>query len=310
MPEKIRIFWSDEAEAQFKAAYIANLEKWPVPCEEILVSTRFGETHVVASGPQAAAPLVLLNPGGGSCTIWIRNVAALSQSYRVYAVDVIGEMNPSVPTRRIGSHADFTAWMTDLFDGLHIEKTHLIGNSNGGFFALETALALPNRIRKVVLISPAATFVQMWAFWLRLLIPAHLIAPVIRSEAMVLQAYEWLWQDFPMDPAFARLRSISKVCGYPRYRPSINSFAPHVFSDEELRRIRMPVLLLIGDHEVIYDPGQVIRRATRLVANLQAVVVPNANHSAQYTAPEFVNSVILDFLSQDEICSKEKGHVS
>jgi pimeloyl-ACP methyl ester carboxylesterase len=50
---------------------------------------------------------------------------------------------------------------------------------------------------------------------------------------------------------------------------------------------------------VIYKPDQVIRRATRLVSHLKAEIVPNANHSAQYTAPEFVNHEILEFLEKD-----------
>jgi pimeloyl-ACP methyl ester carboxylesterase len=123
-----------------------------------------------------------------------------------------------------------------------------------------------------------------------------MVAPLIRSERMVHNAYDWLWQGFPRDPADARLKFIAVVAGYPRYRPSKNSFAPHVFSNEELRQIQAPVLLLIGDHEVIYKPDQVIRRATRLIPNLKAEIVPNANHCAQYTAPEFVNHEILEFL--------------
>jgi pimeloyl-ACP methyl ester carboxylesterase len=172
----------------------------------------------------------------------------------------------------------------------------VVGNSNGGFFALNAALHLPERVKKVVLISPAATFVQMWAWWWHLLIPAHMIAPMIRSEHMVHKAYGWLWQGFPMDECYARLRSISTIAGYPRYRPSRNSFVPYVFKDEELRHIRNQVLLLIGDHEVIYKPERVIQRATRLVPGLKAEIVPNANHSAQYTAAEGVNKKILEFL--------------
>jgi pimeloyl-ACP methyl ester carboxylesterase len=137
----------------------------------------------------------------------------------------------------------------------------------------------------------------MLAFWFRLLIPAHMIAPIIRSERMVHQAYDWLWQGFPKDPAYARLKFIGVVAGYPRYRPSRNSFAPHVFSDKELGQVQASVLLLIGDHEVIYDPDKVIQRASRLLPNLKAEIVPNANHSAQYTAAEFVNSSLLEFLT-------------
>jgi pimeloyl-ACP methyl ester carboxylesterase len=298
MPEAMRHFWSPEIEEEFLAAYAAIKGQWPVLYDDLFIPTRFGQTHVISSGPREAAPLVLLNPGGSSAAIWIHNVEALSRNYRVHAVDVIGEMNLSVPTRPIRNHAEFSEWMTDLFDGLHIDKTHIIGNSNGGFFTLETALLLTRRTDKVVLISPAATFVQMWAWWFHLLIPAHMIAPMIRSEHMVHKAYDWLWQGFPKDPAYARLKSISVVAGYPRYRPTVNSFSPHVFSDEELQRIQAPVLLLIGDHEVIYDPQRVIARATKLVPALKAMIVPNANHCAQYTAPEFVNRKILEFLAE------------
>ena len=299
MPEKLRHFWSQELEDEFNAAYENAMSEWPVPYDDIFVSTTFGNTHIVVSGPLDADPVVLLNPGGGSATIWSHNIQPLSHRYRTYAVDVIGEMNKSVPTCPIRNHPEFKQWMSDLLDGLEIQSAHIIGNSNGGFFTLETAYLLPIRTKKVVLISPAATFVQMWAFWVKLLFPAHLVAPLIHSERMVHNAYDWLWQGFPMDPAYARLKSIAVVAGYPRYRPSKNSFAPHVFSDEELRQIQAPVLLLVGDHEVIYKPDEVIRRATRLVPDLKAVIVPNANHCAQYTASEFVNHEILEFLIKD-----------
>ncbi|MGA2490833.1 MAG: alpha/beta hydrolase [Anaerolineales bacterium] len=208
MSEKIRFFWSPETEAEFNAAYEAVFQQWPVHYDDLFVPTHFGKTHVVASGPQSADPVVLLNPGGGNAAIWIHNIGPLNQHYRTYAVDVIGELNKSLPTRPIRNHPDFVAWMTNLFDGLHIDKAHVIGNSNGGFFTLETALNLPECVRKVVLISPAATFVQMWTWWFRLFIPAHMIAPVLRSERMVRHAYDWLWNGIPLDPAHARLRAI------------------------------------------------------------------------------------------------------
>jgi pimeloyl-ACP methyl ester carboxylesterase len=296
MPERLRHFWSTQLESEFNAAYETAMQQWPVPYDDIFVPTSFGDTHIVASGPLDADPVVLLNPGGGSATIWSRNVEPLSQLHRVYAVDVIGEMNRSVPTRPIRNHSEFKLWMTQLLDGLQIQSTHIIGNSNGGFFTLETAYLLPSRTHRTVLISPAATIVQMWAFWWKLLIPAHMVAPLIHSERMVHKAYEWLWQGFPVDPAYAQLKSIAVVAGYPRYRPSVNQFAPHVFSSEELRQIQAPVLLLVGDHEVIYSPDAVIRRAIRFVPNLKARIVPNANHCAQYTAPEFVNQEIAEFL--------------
>ena len=39
---------------------------------------------------------------------------------------------------------------------------------------------------------------------------------------------------------------------------------PAVVSDDELRALRVPTLLLIGDHEVISDPARHLERARRL----------------------------------------------
>jgi pimeloyl-ACP methyl ester carboxylesterase len=295
MAERINNFRSPAIESQFYRAYDAVVVQWPVPYEEPIIPTRFGETHVIASGPKEAPPLLLLPPGGTYAPIWVRNVGPLSQFFRVYAVDIIGEMNKSIPTRPILNHREFMEWMEDLFDGLQIERANLIGNSNGGFFVLETALYIPERVNKVVLISPAATFVPMWAFWLYVFIPSSFIAPIIGSEQMAQRAYDWLWQGFPAEDCFMNLKRISKIAG-KGFRPSINRAVPRVFSDSELRRIKAPVLLLIGDHEKIYPPEVVIRRSTRLVPDLRAEMVPNANHSAQYTAPDFVNEKVLEFL--------------
>jgi pimeloyl-ACP methyl ester carboxylesterase len=293
----MRKFITPEIETQFINAYDKVMQKWPVAYEELYIPTSFGKTHIITSGQKNATSLILINPGGGSATIWYRNAEPLSSLYRIYAVDVIGEMNKSIPTCPIRNSTEFDKWVTELFNGLRINRANVAGNSNGGFFALKIALDMPERVNKVVLISPAATFAQMWNWWFNLLIPAHIIAPVIHSERMVHKAYEWLWQGFPRDEDFARLRYISNVAGYPRYRPSINKIVPYVFSDAELKKITTPVLLLIGDHEVIYSPERVIRRAKQLIPGLRAEIIPNANHSAQYTAADIVNQKIIEFLA-------------
>jgi pimeloyl-ACP methyl ester carboxylesterase len=77
---------------------------------------------VIASGPEGAAPLVLLHPSGGGATVWYRNVGSLSHHYRTYAVDVIGDLNKSILTRLLRRRQDFVDWMVDLFNGLQIES--------------------------------------------------------------------------------------------------------------------------------------------------------------------------------------------
>jgi pimeloyl-ACP methyl ester carboxylesterase len=291
MSEKISIFRSPESKAQYDAAYAAMLGRWPVPYEELFIPTRFGDTHVIANGAQDAPALVLFHSAGSGAMQWFRNVGPLSQSYRTYAVDVIGEVNRSITARKLTKRQEFVDWMIDLFNGLHIENADLAGNSFGGFLAFNTALYLPARVKKVVLISPAATFLQMWAFYWHLAFP-YKIGYTLDSKRVILSGFNWIWQGFPRDDCFTRYTQVGKTSGFPS-----NQLPPPVYSDEELRKIRTPMLLLIGDHEVIYNPERVIRRATSLVAGLKAEMIPGANHNAQVTASDVVNRKILDFLA-------------
>jgi pimeloyl-ACP methyl ester carboxylesterase len=290
MSKNIPVFRSPEGEAQYYKAFAAALTLWPVPYEELSVPTRFGDTHVIASGSKDTTPLILLHPAGCGSAIWYRNVGPLSQHYRTYAVDTLSEVNLSLVTRPIKSRQDFADWSVDLFDGLQIESANMVGNSFGGFVTLNTALYQPKRVKKVVLISPAATFDPMRPLYRRYT-PAYLLKYATGSSRLVLRAYEWLWQGYPRDECIGQLRMITAAEGIMRHGP------PGVFSDEELRKIRTPVLLLIGDHEVIYKPEDVFRRASSLVSGLKAEIVPNANHNAEYTAPDFINTRILDYLA-------------
>ncbi len=90
------VFRTPEDEAKYMAAYDAVLALWPVPYESFDVPTRFGKTHVIASGPKEAQPLVLLHATSASATMWFSNIADLSRNYRTYALDTIGEPGKSV----------------------------------------------------------------------------------------------------------------------------------------------------------------------------------------------------------------------
>jgi len=50
MSSQLSSFKSSKGEAEYVSAYDAVLKLWPVPFEENDVMTRFGTTHVIASG--------------------------------------------------------------------------------------------------------------------------------------------------------------------------------------------------------------------------------------------------------------------
>jgi pimeloyl-ACP methyl ester carboxylesterase len=291
MTKEIHIFSSLDSKAQYEAAYNEMLKRWPVPYQEFYIPTKFGETHVIFSGSQNAQPLVLLHSAGSGAVQWFRNVGALSEHYCTYAVDTIGEVNKSIPTRKLSTRQDFVDWMIDLYRGLKIEKADLVGNSFGGLLAVNMALYRPDCVKKVVLISPAATFLHMCAFYYHIAFP-YKIGYMFGAKRLIMSGFDWLWQGFPRDECFRQYTVLGKTSGFP-----INQLIPPVYTDKELRQIRTPMLLLIGDNEVIYNPERVIKRATTLVTGLKGEIIPNANHNAQVTAPDIVNKKILDFLT-------------
>ncbi len=153
MPQQTSVLRASRSREQSQAAYQAILDQWPVPYEELSIPTRFGATSVIACGPREAPPVMLLHSGDAHEPVWVRNVAVLSKTYRVYALDVIGELNKRIRIRPIRSHRKLMEWMADLFDGLDIESADLVSSSNGWFFALETAMYLPRQTRKTPLMT-------------------------------------------------------------------------------------------------------------------------------------------------------------
>ena len=83
-----------------------------------------------------------------------------------------------------------------------------------------------------------------------------------------------------------------------KYRAPLPFFTPHPLPDEELKSIKVPTLLLIGDKEVIYELGAegTIKKAEELVENIQTKLIPNAGHFSNTEQPELIDTYILEFL--------------
>ena len=181
---------------------------------------------------------------------------------------------------------DYAEWLREVFDGLGIERGYLVGHSYGGWLTLNMALAYPDRLRKLVLLAPAAS-IYPFSFLAKLTL--RLAELNLRPSArftLKMQASKGA----VFEEAFVHLMEM--VSGY--CVPA--TMFPTVYTDEELKQIGVPSLLLIGAGEKIYDPEVAIERAERLMANLRAQIVPNSGHTLIMEQPEIVNSRILDFL--------------
>lgn len=289
MKKKLPIFTTAEGRAQYMAAYEAMFSLWKVPHDAIEVKTGYGSTYINISGPGDGYPLVLLHAAGLSSTVWFANIAELSTQHRVYAVDVIGDAGKSVADRLLETRTDYAKWLKEVLDGLDIERCDLLGHSYGGWLTLNMALAYPKRLRKIVLLAPAASFRPLgFITKLILYLGEFKIGPPARS---ILKAT--VSKGTVLEEIFIHLmEEVTRYCA-----PA--SMYPTVFTDEELKQIDLPTLLLIGAAEKIYNPSKAIERAQCRLPNLTAEIIPNAGHLLIMDQPEIINACILKFLSTD-----------
>jgi pimeloyl-ACP methyl ester carboxylesterase len=279
------MFRTPEGQARYFAAYDATLGLWPVPVASFDVSTRFGSTHVHACGPADAPPLVLLHGQAISSTMWYPNVGALSEVYRVYAPDTIGDLGKSVSTRPVTKPAEFVDWLSDLFDGLQVAQAHIVGLSMGGYLALQLALSAPARVQKLVLMAPASLLPQRSRYVLRmaLMFLPPIVLPLPSKQRLLLGT-----------SARAAMPAIQQMMTPTDFRYTM--VLPKVCTDADLRHVRAPTLLLLGDREVVYDHRAALKRATNLIPKIQVALIPDAGHGLVFDQPDLVNRLILEFL--------------
>lgn len=285
------VYKSPEGYAEVAAAYDRVLAAWPVPYETRMVRTRFGETHVIACGAENAPPLMLLHGGINCALMWMSCIAELSPHFRIYAPDIMGDPGKSFPIRNLGRPSDCAEWAADTIEGLGLKSANICGISWGGGIALATGLFTPERVDRIVAMCPGWGLARprMLGF-LFFFLPAILFPDreKVRRLLQRLSATEAAFNS-PLDDLLIDYLAIA----LKHYK--LQPRKPWMFTAGELRSIRTPALVLIGDREVIYNPYRVAARAKRLLTNADVEIVPGASHALFYDRPDIVNRRVIEF---------------
>jgi pimeloyl-ACP methyl ester carboxylesterase len=280
--------WLDKMSRELSpnGAYREILEHWPVPYQSLSVPTRFGETHVIESGPEEALPLILLPGNFASAVMWQPNVASLSRIRRVLAIDIPGEPGRSTASTAPTTLAAFSQWLLDLIDFLGLNTIDLGGLSKGGLLAAHFAIERPERIRKLILLCPGLQLAPPTFQWIILGMPMVLFPTRTAVRWFISRASTVNGKRNLIHEAF-----VEGVTTSPG-----RITAPPVMSLSELKRLQVPVLLLVGEQEILYNPWSAIECARKIMSNVQAVCIPGAGHFLNSDQPEQVNAAIESFL--------------
>jgi pimeloyl-ACP methyl ester carboxylesterase len=278
------LYKSAAGAAAVRALYDTMLQSWAVPYETTNVATRYGETFVIASGKIDAPPLVLLHGAGSFSGVWAKDVESYSRTHRVYAVDLVGDAGRSAPIRLDWNSPAFAEWLEDVLNGLKIQKATLVGMSLGGWVATKYAVTNPARVEKLGLICPGGIVPINAKFALRGLFYA------LTGKWGMKRLVKTLFGDQPVTSDAEQLL-ITLAQNYRFQRDKLP-----LFSDDELRRLTMPTLLLGGTKDVMLDSAKSAVRLGQFLPRLQVTLVPGAGHVVSDTAER-----ITEFLQTSAI---------
>jgi pimeloyl-ACP methyl ester carboxylesterase len=175
---------------------------------------------------------------------------------------------------------------------MNIEKSIIVGLSYGGFLAINLASLEPTMINKLVLLCPGIPLLGSpkinWALhgMPMLFIPNRITA-------------EWL------------VKGLS-ILGYKKGNQeqeqliegglSIRNRIPKrpIIEEKEFASIKMPILILIGEKETMYEPYAAKDRACLLFPNIEAEIIPKAGHMLSTDQPELVINRISKFIERNQ----------
>jgi len=249
--------------------------------------------EVTGEGP----PLVVVPEAGGDHSSWDIVWPQLTATSRCVRYDLRGCGVSEDRTGGAFRHADDLA---ALLDGLGIGRTALVGVSMGGRIAIDFALAYPDRVDRLVLVSPGLADWDWSTSWRARWQELTRAARDGRFEQV-----KDLWFHHPLfattrrDPAVAaRLR---KAIAVDRCRVWLDADReippprPHV---ERLGELTIPVLLITGADDV-EDFRVVAEVIATMVPNVRRVDLPDTGHLTHLERPTETAAAIVAFLVEE-----------
>ena len=249
------------------------------------ITTVYGQSiHYVEAGQGPA--VILLHGLGGTKEHWDATFPVLASKYRVYAIDQLGFGRSDKPLIEytIATWVDF---LQGFMQSQNIPRATVVGNSMGGWIALDFAATHPEMVDKLVLVDASGLAGR---------IPVDILAPSSIAAWKTLLASVFYDKKIVTDDAARqaftdRLRNND---GYTIER-ALAGFARPQFEDERLKSIHAPTLVVWGRNDGLV-PVEDANKFGRGIPGARVVVIEQCGHVPQIEKPEEFNRALLDFL--------------
>jgi 3-oxoadipate enol-lactonase len=255
------------------------------------------EIYYVDVGASDAPPIVLIHGFPLSNEMWTPQIEILEKRSRVIAYDLRGHGMSGIGDGQYVLEF-FVDDLVGLLDFLKIRKAVFCGLSMGGYIALRTAERSPERITALILADTQAKADSNEAKLRR--------AAAIKSvKANGVDAYaeSFLKAVFAPQSFASRSDSVEKIRRIIQSNSSLGicgallALASRTDTTEALSGIRVPTLILVGEHDALTPPSASQEMHSR-IPNSEIHLISNAAHMSNLENSEEFNNHVLDFLDR------------
>ncbi len=262
---KTTVYKTDEGKRQVINYYEKLLLQWYRPSKQFKIETSLGETFIIESGKNDAPAILLLHGSGSNSAMWTSDVKELSETYHVFAIDIIGECGKSSENRPAFEGDNYSNWISEIIEKLELNRVSIIACSLGGWIAMDFAIKNSEKIEKLILMATAGiTQVKFKTiFWI--------IITSLMGTWGFNKLNKMVYGNLDIDNHVLEFASIIKKYYTPR------GLLP-VLTNELLQQIKAPTLFIGGENDCFYNSIKTAFRLNENLDNIKCVVLKNTGH--------------------------------
>jgi pimeloyl-ACP methyl ester carboxylesterase len=271
-----------------------------------LIDTAGGRLQVLQEGNPDGSPIVLVHCYTCSMKWWGELAPLLERDHRVIRVDLLGHGGSDKPG---GGYAitEQASAVAEALAKLGVVGATVVGHSLGGTVVTALAEQSPRLASKVVIIDQAPddsfedeSFTQSLSYW-PVFGQAEARLAQIAPKSMVRDQYDEVFApgysiasgfedpDQPVDD----LRAMTYTA-FKKAHDEENDFSGETPLDQRLATTGLPVLVIFGAEDQVYDAEEAIA-PYRQLPGAETHLIPGAGHSPNVEKPEAVAPLLMAF---------------
>lgn len=242
--------------------------------------------------------ILLIHGMGSASSAWQPIVGDLEAVFTVVTVDLPGHgMTPMDETQPMDPKA-LAYSVLETMRSLGFDNFHVVGNSLGGWIALEMAAMTPSAISSVTGLAPAGLWLKPFVARYPGTAIARILASSLKVVSPLLLHYEWArkigfenvsprWREFSYELCLDATNAMARAAGY---YPAWDALLQKRFDQEVPASI--PVTVIFGDADKTL-PASTCQERSLVPSHTNWLILKECGHAPMWDHPKEVIEQIL-----------------